>query len=91
VLDTIDRLVEGRFAPHIQSHLVFTTDHRSARLPASSLVHDIDGTLHRRFGADQCCAYVIRPDGYVGYTSQPIQAVRLQDYLSKIFPNRNIL
>lgn len=51
----------------------------------SSLLLDQRGRLHRIYGARAECLYLIRPDGYVGYRSQPVELRKLADYLDRIF------
>ena len=41
--------------------------------------------LHHRFGAPAECIYLVRPDGYVGFRSRPVDLANLQDYLGHIF------
>lgn len=50
-----------------------------------SAIPDKNGALHRRFGARSECLYMIRPDGYVAYRSQPVDSDRLFGYLDSIF------
>jgi len=38
---------------------------------AEKLLIDQRGLLHRIYGARDACAYLIRHDGYVGFSSQP--------------------
>jgi hypothetical protein len=45
---------------------------------------DEDGALHARFGAGSECAYLVRPDGYVGFRSQPADQLALERHLSRI-------
>lgn len=52
--------------------------HRDGRL------RDPEGVLHRRYGAQRECLYLIRPDGYVGYRSEPASLAALRDYLGKV-------
>jgi 2-polyprenyl-6-methoxyphenol hydroxylase-like FAD-dependent oxidoreductase len=49
------------------------------------LVLDPERSLHYRYGAETECLYLIRPDGYVGYRSEPATASALHDYLGRIF------
>jgi 2-polyprenyl-6-methoxyphenol hydroxylase-like FAD-dependent oxidoreductase len=42
---------------------------------------DAGGALHRPYGADDETLYVIRPDGYIGFRSQPAAAEPLRSYL----------
>jgi 2-polyprenyl-6-methoxyphenol hydroxylase-like FAD-dependent oxidoreductase len=52
---------------------------------AGSMVLDAELALHHRYGADAECLYLVRPDGYVGYRSQPAVGPSLLDYLARIF------
>jgi 2-polyprenyl-6-methoxyphenol hydroxylase-like FAD-dependent oxidoreductase len=46
---------------------------------------DPDGAVHRRYGARQACAYLVRPDGYVGFRGTPPRAEVLRRYLGRLF------
>ena len=50
-----------------------------------ALLVDPRGDLHHRYGAVIESLYLIRPDGYVGFRSQPVDAKALSAYLAKIF------
>jgi 2-polyprenyl-6-methoxyphenol hydroxylase-like FAD-dependent oxidoreductase len=52
-------------------------------MPAKRLLDN--GALHREYGADDEVLYLIRPDGYIGYRSQPAAAGPLRAYLDRIF------
>ena len=61
-----------------------------AELPAamageSGVVLDPEGAFHRRYGAGAECLYLVRPDGYIAYRSQPADGERLLAYLGGIF------
>ncbi len=43
---------------------------------------DPDGELEKKYAASTECVYVIRPDFYVGYRSQPADGEKLLDYLA---------
>jgi hypothetical protein len=49
------------------------------------LILDPERSLHYRYGAETECMYLIRPDGYVGYRSEPATASAFQDYVERIF------
>ncbi|MGO9598209.1 MAG: FAD-dependent monooxygenase [Isosphaeraceae bacterium] len=49
------------------------------------VVLDADRSLHHRFGASAPCLYLIRPDGYIGYRSEPVDPERLWAYLDRLF------
>lgn len=51
----------------------------------AAIVRDPEGALHRRYGADAECLYLIRPDGYVGYRSEPASLGPLREYLGRVF------
>jgi len=48
------------------------------------LVIDEEGHLHRRYGAERACLYLVRPDGYVGFRSLPPDAEAVQDYAARL-------
>ena len=69
---TVDvHLVVPHAAPQHQSHDAMLIDPR--------------GELHHRYGANIESLYLIRPDGYVGFRSQPIDGAALQSFLTKLF------
>src|SRR6478736_6162552 len=41
---------------------------------------DPKGELHHRYGARSACLYVVRPDGYIGFRSQPPDPEGLRSY-----------
>ncbi len=49
------------------------------------LILDPERSLHYRYGAETECLYLVRPDGYVGYRSEPATASAFHDYLGRIF------
>jgi 2-polyprenyl-6-methoxyphenol hydroxylase-like FAD-dependent oxidoreductase len=67
-------------------HLILGGDNRTPapRVPDSNASHwiDADGQLHRRLGAFDCALIVVRPDGYIGYRSQPASEENLLHHLS---------
>ena len=50
-----------------------------------STVQDDNGELHQRYGAHSHCIYLIRPDGYIGYRSQPAKLDLFLEYCDRIF------
>jgi hypothetical protein len=47
-------------------------------------VRDIEGALHRRYGAAAGRLYLVRPDGYVGYCSEPPSGEGLFRHLARV-------
>lgn len=52
---------------------------------SGSLILDPRGELHRAFGARSESLYLIRPDGYVAFRSQPASGETLLEFLGQIF------
>jgi 2-polyprenyl-6-methoxyphenol hydroxylase-like FAD-dependent oxidoreductase len=71
-----------RPGPTIRPHLVSRGEVPST---AGPVLPDPDGHAHRRYGASAPCQYLIRPDGYVGYRSQPPSIESLDAYLARTF------
>jgi hypothetical protein len=46
---------------------------------------DPDGAVHQRYGARHACAYLARPDSYIGFRATPPRAETLRRYLSRLF------
>jgi 2-polyprenyl-6-methoxyphenol hydroxylase-like FAD-dependent oxidoreductase len=53
--------------------------------PQAMVLHDPERRLHQRYGADDGCLYLIRPDGYVAFRSKPAKMAGLRDHLDRIF------
>ncbi|MBX9687475.1 MAG: FAD-dependent monooxygenase [Candidatus Obscuribacterales bacterium] len=45
---------------------------------------DPDYSVHERYGAGAPCMYIIRPDAYVGYRSQPAEIEGVEEYFNRI-------
>ena len=85
-LEEIGHGVRDRYRDLIEVRLVVPDAAPPAALHwDGSLLLDAEGELHHRYGAGSECLYLIRPDGYVGYRSQPAEADRLFAYLKTIF------
>jgi len=56
--------------------------------PGATLVHDPKQVLHRRYDARRDCLYLIRPDGYVGFRSEPSSLTALRRHLDRVFTPR---
>ncbi len=58
---------------------------RAARGPGSQRRNTLwirGGELHHRYGARSACLYVVRPDGYIGFRSQPPDPEALKSYFT---------
>ena len=76
-------LVRSRYEGLIRPVLVSRT--ADSKGWDGDVLADPEGEVHRRYGASAECLYLIRPDGYVGYRSQPADVERLRGYLATIF------
>ena len=87
-LTSIADHVRQRLGEHVTPHVIVPRTSRPAALTFDgSVVLDPEGVLHHRYGAGSECLYLIRPDGYVGFRSQPADAAALDAFLSGIFVN----
>jgi hypothetical protein len=56
----------------------------SSRVPSTaSFWLDAEGRLHQHLGATDRALVLVRPDGYIGYRSQPADAAALEKYLDR--------
>lgn len=84
-LASIERAVRERWGEVIRTYLVTPRSQRPAILPESiPVLLDPDGDLEKRYGASTECLYLVRPDLYVGYRSQPADLDKLVAYLRTI-------
>jgi hypothetical protein len=57
-------------------------DARGLLLP---VIRDQEGAFRKAYGARGACAYVIRPDGYIGYRTSSADGGRIISYLRRLF------
>jgi hypothetical protein len=78
--------VRGGYGDIIRSHIVVPLGARPEALTWNgSVLLDAAGAVHQRYGARSECLYLIPPDGYVAYRSQPADGDRLIAFLDRIF------
>ena len=78
------RLAE-RWPDRVRTVLVTPRPARPEGLPESlPVLLDPDGEAEKRYAATTECLYLVRPDLYVGYRSQPADEQKLADYLGTI-------
>ena len=83
---TIGTRVREHYGKYVNAHIVVLGDGPPEEHYRDSFVLlDNQGLLHRRYGAESGCLYLIRPDGYVGYRCQPADAEKLLSYLELVF------
>ncbi len=68
----------------IESFLITPRADRPAEIPAEhAVLHDTAGDFEARYGAHTECLYLIRPDLYVGFRSQPADGDALEAHLAR--------
>ncbi|MCA9285308.1 MAG: FAD-dependent monooxygenase [Phycisphaerales bacterium] len=55
---------------------------------SQSWLVDPGGGLHARYGADRACAYLVRPDGYVGFRMRPLNELALESFMAAMRAGR---
>ena len=84
-LAEVGRAITSRTS-EIDVIIVMPRGDRPAALDCDGVVvFDADGSLHKRFGARSECLYLIRPDGYVAYRTQPADGPQLLAYVDRVF------
>jgi len=85
-LSAIAADVKKRCGDLVRIHVVVPRAERPRELDASlDVILDEDRTLHEHFGCSTEALYLIRPDGHVGFRSQPAVLDKLGSYLDTIF------
>jgi len=69
----------------IEPHLIVPHELPEDLIGKGEILLDPKGELHHRYGARNACLYVIRPDGYIGFRSQPTDPEALKSYFTEIF------
>jgi 2-polyprenyl-6-methoxyphenol hydroxylase-like FAD-dependent oxidoreductase len=78
--------VEALLGNVVKTYIIVSTDKVSQQLDwKGSVLLSESGTLHKQYGANAESLYLIRPDGYIGFRSQPVAAEPLLEYLSHLF------
>lgn len=78
-------LVEERYGKAIAPVLIQMNQLPFAVNDRIKVVSDDNGELHQRYGAHSHCIYLIRPDGYIGYRSQPAKLDLFLEYCDRLF------
>jgi len=85
-LSRIARRVDALLGNEIKTHFVVSANDQPEQLDwDGSILLDPEHQLHRRYGAGAASLYFIRPDGYIGFRSQPAREGPLLAYLGKLF------
>jgi hypothetical protein len=69
----------------IEGHLIVPHELPEDVGGKGEILLDPSGELHHRYGARSACLYVIRPDGYMPFRSEPPDPEALKSYFTQIF------
>lgn len=84
-LSQIAEEVEEKCRDRIDVHIVLLNSQIPEELEwFKSVLLDPQGKCHHRYSATGECLYLIRPDGYIGYRTQPADVFKLWTYLQKL-------
>ena len=78
-------LVKQKYGEAIKPVLIHMNELPFAVPEEIPVIQDDNGELHQRYGAHSHCIYLIRPDGYIGYRSQPAKLDLFLEYCDRIF------
>lgn len=84
-LSQIATQIQKRYKAEIKPVIVTLKELNEAKQAQDISLVDADGEIHRYYGADTECLYLIRPDHYIAYRSQIIDLSHLFEYLDHIF------
>jgi 2-polyprenyl-6-methoxyphenol hydroxylase-like FAD-dependent oxidoreductase len=73
------------YPDRIEPHLIVPHELPEDLVGKGEILLDPRGELHHRYGARSACLYVVRPDGYIGFRSQPPDPEALKSYFTQIF------
>lgn len=85
-LVSIASWVESLLSDNVRTYIIVAGSDKPATLDWNgSILLDAEHELHKTYGAGAESLYLIRPDGYISFRSQPVQEDQLLQYLSKLF------
>lgn len=80
--------INVEFGNFIRLFLV-VNEHQEAGEDKSKILYDITGELCKHYGARSECLYLIRPDGYISFRSQPINIKAFTEFWQRNFNQQN--
>ena len=83
--------VRAQYGDLVSEHLVLSPGRTESRSDwPGPILADPTGELHERYAAVAPTVYLIRPDGYVGFRSQPADEQRLLEHLGRYLIPRSL-
>lgn len=84
-LEQIAEQMRKRFGDIVVSHLILAGDKVPASLKFAGKVYlDPELHVHEKYGTSTESLYLLRPDGYIGFRSQPAKLGPLEEHLNKV-------
>jgi 2-polyprenyl-6-methoxyphenol hydroxylase-like FAD-dependent oxidoreductase len=82
----IGNFVLDKYGEYIKPHIIcgVAPAHNETAWKHAFLI-DADLATHHKYGAGSECLYLLRPDGYIAFRSQPADKIALNEYLESIF------
>lgn len=84
-LNEVAQQIQSNFGDLVRVQVVLSNLDDAKLMPAGvQILVDPDGSVHHKYGAAADCFYLVRPDGYVGFRSNPPDYAALEQHLSKL-------
>lgn len=84
-MEKLAAAINEKFGKLLKTHLIIADEKAPPSLNFSGRVYlDPEFSLHHVYGAATESLYLIRPDGYIGFRSQPARLARLEEHLAKL-------
>ncbi len=74
----------ARFAPLVRARVLATGELPAAGPPGVEVLADAGLRAHGRLGATEETAFVVRPDGYLGFRCEPPDPARIAGHLGRL-------
>jgi 2-polyprenyl-6-methoxyphenol hydroxylase-like FAD-dependent oxidoreductase len=82
------RQVSAALGDDVRAYVVVPAERRPPGLTGVDVLLDPDRDAHHRYGASAESLYLVRPDGYIAFRSQPAAAQPVLDHLARLFTVR---
>ena len=80
------KAITDKYGQYIRVHFVVTGEELPVALSKDfDVLFDGDQSFHHGYGAASQCLYLVRPDGYLGFRSHPIDLPHLLEHMQSIF------
>jgi 2-polyprenyl-6-methoxyphenol hydroxylase-like FAD-dependent oxidoreductase len=83
--EELSRRVRERCSGLTRSYLVLAGGAPTPTLDGLPVIHDMGGEFRSAFGVAGSAAYLVRPDGYVGFRASPVNGDAVRGHLDGVF------